>query len=82
MRKRTFTYQALFGITAYANVTLLAAWIPGLAWMAGLWKFYLIGLGLVKVGRIKASDAVICLLAAAAVMLLLISFAQPILRQR
>jgi hypothetical protein len=76
-----FTFQILFGITAYANVTLLAAWIPGMAWVAGIWKFYLIGLGMVKVGHISGLKAFFCLVAAATILLVLIYLLQPVLRQ-
>lgn len=76
-----FTFQILFGITAYANVTLLAAWIPGMAWVAGIWKFYLIGLGMVKVGHISGLKAFLCLAASATILLALIYLLQPVLKQ-
>lgn len=78
--KNTFAYKNLFGIAAYANVTLLLAWIPGLSWITGIWSFYLIGLGMVKAGRIKGWKAGICLLTALAIMLALIKLIQPLLR--
>ena len=78
--KRAFTYQALFGITAYANVTILAAWIPGMSWLTGLWKFYLIGLGMVKVGRISNLRSFGMLMATAITLLGLIGLLQSILR--
>lgn len=81
LSKNIFTYQTLFKIIAYANVTLLAAWIPGLSWMAGLWKFYLIGLGMVKVGRISGIKAFMSLVATATILLLMIHFIQSVLKQ-
>ena len=78
--KNAFTYQSLFGITAYANVVLIAAWIPGLSWVAGIWKFYLIGLGMVKMGRIKNSKAFVCVLAMASLLLTMIYLLKPILK--
>ena len=78
--KDVFTYRTLFGITAYANVTLLFSWIPVLSWIAGIWKFYLIGLGMVKVGNIKGSRAFMAILAAAAMLLILLQLSQPIIR--
>ena len=78
--KRVFTYQALFGITAYANVTILVAWIPGMSWLTGLWKFYLIGLGMVKVGRISNLRSFGMLMATAITLLGMIGLLQSILR--
>ena len=72
--KNLFTYQALLGITAYANVTLLAAWIPGVSWVTGIWTYYLIGLGMVKMGRITALRAFGTVLAAAGSLFVLIQF--------
>lgn len=77
--KDVFTYKKLFGITAYANVTLLISWIPGLAGPTEILKFFLIGLGMVKVGRISSLKAFMCLVAGAAILLFLIHFIQPIL---
>lgn len=79
--KNVFAYNKIFGITAYANVTLLISWIPGLAGPTEILKFFLIGLGMVKVGRISSLKAFMCLVATAAVLLLLIHFLQPILKQ-
>jgi len=81
LRRDVLTYRSLFVVTAYANVTLLAAWIPGVAWMAGIWKFCLIGLGLKKVGAMSGRKAFLCLLAAVAALLILIQFLRPILKQ-
>lgn len=77
--KGAYTLGGLCRITAYANVTLLAAWIPGLAGVAGIWRFYLIGVGLVKAGRVAAWRAALLLAAAAGVLLLLIGLARPVL---
>lgn len=79
--KSVFSYQRLFVITAYANVTLLITWIPGLSWITGIWKFYLIGLGMVKIGRIKGSKAFIVLVATAGILVLLIQLLIPIFKQ-
>ena len=78
--KDTFTYQKLFAVTAYANVTLLAAWIPGLAWITGIWKFYLIGLGMARTGRISGMRAFLCLLICAVILIILAHFLQPVLK--
>ncbi|UCB48904.1 MAG: YIP1 family protein [Deltaproteobacteria bacterium] len=77
--KDVFTYQSLFRITAYAQVTLLAAWVPGLSWPVGIWKFYLIGLGMVKVGTISAMKAFVSLLIMGGMFILLIQLSQPLL---
>ena len=78
--RHTFTYQALFAISSYAGVALLFAWIPGLSWVTGIWKFYLIGLGMAKAGRLSGLRVLACLAVAASVLLLLIQFLQPVLR--
>ena len=75
--KNVFTYRVLFGITAYSNITLLIAWIPGFSWLTGLWRFYLIGLGMVKLGNISPFKAVIIVAITAAVLLSFIYLLQP-----
>ena len=77
--KDVFSYNKLFGITAYANVTLLISWIPGLAGPTEVLKVFLIGLGMVKAGRISSLKAFMCLVTGAAILLLLIHFVHPIL---
>jgi len=77
--RNVFGYQVLLKITAYAQVTVLFSWIPGLGWMVGLWKFYLIGLGLVRVGQISALRAISVMLAAATLFLLAFKAVQPLL---
>jgi hypothetical protein len=74
--KNRFTFQTVFGITAYASVTLLVSWIPGTALFAGLWRFYLVGLGLVRAGRISVTRAFALILVTAAVLLLFIQWFQ------
>lgn len=75
--KNVFTYRILFGITAYSNVTLTLAWIPGISWAAGLWRFYLIGLGMVKLGKISALRACWNVVATTAILMIFIYFLQP-----
>lgn len=77
--KNAFTYQDLLKISAYAQVTLLFSWIPGIGWVAGLWRFYLIGLGMVRAGRITALKAASAILAAAAIFLVLFRVMRPLL---
>jgi hypothetical protein len=79
--KGRFSYSKLFGITAYANVTLLISWIPGLAGPTEILKFFMIGLGMVKVGQISSLKAFMCIFAGAAILLFLIHFVQPILSE-
>jgi hypothetical protein len=80
--KNRFTFQTIFGITAYASVTLLVSWIPGMALFAGLWRFYLVGLGLVRAGRISVAKALVLLLVTAAILLLVIQWFQPFQRNQ
>jgi len=75
--KGRFTFKTIFGITAYASVTLLVSWIPGTALLAGLWRFYLVGLGLVKAGRISVTRGLALILVTAVILLLAIRWFQP-----
>ena len=79
--KNLFTYKTLFGITAYANIILLFSWIPGLAGPAQILKFCLIGLGMVKIGRISYLKVFVCLLCTVMVMLFLLQTLKPFLGQ-
>ncbi len=72
--RHAFAYQAMLGITAYANVTLLLAWIPGFSWVTGIWTYSLIGLGMIKVGRITALRAFLTVLVTAGSLFVLIQF--------
>ncbi|OQX08032.1 MAG: hypothetical protein BWK80_48660 [Desulfobacteraceae bacterium IS3] len=69
-------FRTLFSITAYANVTYLFSWVPGFSWVAGLWNFYLIGVGLVKAGRISGLKAFLCILIALAILASLLQYLQ------
>jgi len=80
--KNLFTYNTLFGITAYANIILLFSWIPGVAGPAQILKFCLIGLGMVKIGRISYLKALVCLLCAGMAMLFLFQLLGPFLGQK
>jgi len=79
--KGLFTYNTLFGITAYASITLLISWIPGLAGPTEILRFCLIGIGMVKTSRISYLKAFACLLCTAATMLFLIQLFRSILGQ-
>ncbi|MFH1490308.1 MAG: YIP1 family protein [Pseudomonadota bacterium] len=74
-----FTYGMLFRVAAYANVTCLLAWIPGMAWATGIWSFYLMGLGMIKAGHIGRGRALSVILAGGGLMLLLIQIIYPVL---
>jgi len=78
--RNAFTFKTLFSITAYANVALLVAWIPGVAWMTGIWRFYLVGLGMVRAGRISALKALVSVLVTLVILLLALRLFQPMLR--
>ncbi|MBN1831536.1 MAG: YIP1 family protein [Deltaproteobacteria bacterium] len=73
--RHVFSYQTVLSITAYANATLLLAWIPGISWVTGIWTYGLIGLGMAKVGPITASMAFRIILITAGCLFLLIQFA-------
>ena len=77
-RKNGFTFRILFGITAFSNITLILAWIPGLSWVAGLWRFYLLGLGMVKLGKISGLKAFLYVAVTAAILLFIIYLLKPV----
>lgn len=77
--RNAFTYRSLLIITAYAQVTLLFSWLPGIGWVAGLWRFYLIGLGMVRWGRIPPIKAASAILGAAVIFVVLYRVARPVL---
>jgi len=80
--KKPLAYKTLFGITAYANITLLFSWIPGVAGPAQILKFCLIGLGMVKTGRISYLRAFVCLLCTGMAMLFLFQLLGSFLGQK
>ena len=80
--KNLFTYKTLFGITAYANIILLFSWIPGVTGPAQILKFCLIGLGMVKIGRISYLKSFACLLSTGMAMLFLLQLLGPFLGQK
>lgn len=63
-------------IVAYAGVSLLFAWIPGMAPFAEIYKYYLVGLGLLKTGKMSLARAIATLLATIALLWLVLYFAQ------
>jgi hypothetical protein len=72
-------YRLALGITAYANTALLFAWIPGMAPFAEIYRYYLIGVGIVKVTGLNGWKAFFVLLGTAALLLLLIYFLQMLI---
>lgn len=76
-----FDYGRLLALTAYTNVVLLFAWIPGLAPWAELLKYGLIGLGLTRVGGIGGWKAFGAVVAAAMMLVLLIYGLQHVMQR-
>lgn len=77
--KVAMVYRVALGITAYANTALLFAWIPGMGPFAELFRYYLIGVGIVQVTGLNGWKAFFVLLGMAAVLLLLIYFLQMLI---
>jgi hypothetical protein len=77
--RNAFTFRSLLIISAYGQVTLLLSWIPGIGWVAGLWRFYLVGLGMIKVARITPVKAALIILAAVVIFMVLYRVIRPIL---
>ena len=80
--RKVFTYNRLFQIAAYAQVALLIGWIPALDWLSGVWRFYLIGLGLAKNGPLNGARAAGCLIAALLLLFAVICLIKPVLSLR
>lgn len=76
-----YTFSGIFSITAYASVTLLFSWIPGIAMITGLWKFCLVGVGMARQGGIGGLKAALHVFAAATIMLLFIQLFKPLMIQ-
>jgi hypothetical protein len=72
-------YRLALGITAYANTALLFAWIPGMAPFAEIFRYYLIGVGIVKVTGLNGWKAFFVLLGMGGLLLLLIYFLQMLI---
>jgi hypothetical protein len=72
-----FSFTSLLGIMAFAGVSVLAAPIPGFSWVSGLWRFFLIGIGLAKVGRIGGYKAFGMIIALCVILLAALRFIQP-----
>ena len=75
-----YTYGLLLGVTAYANVVLLLAWIPGMAPWAEMVKYVWIGLGLVKTGGISGLKAFFAIAATAVILVMTIYLFQVLVR--
>ena len=51
--KKKYSPISILNISAYANVSLLLAWIPGISWIMGIWRLYLIGIGLYRIAPVS-----------------------------
>ena len=79
--KGTFKqFRILFNIVAYANVTFLFSWIPGISWISTLWNFYLIGIGMVKAGPVSGLKACICMITALLILVVLLQYLYPLIK--
>jgi len=76
--RNTFSFGSLMRIMAYAGVTLLVAWIPGMGWAAGIWRFCLVGLGMVKAGGISGRKAFAALACTVLTFLLMVRMLGPL----
>jgi hypothetical protein len=80
MFRGVFTFQILFHIAAYANVTYLFSWIPGITWFASLWNFYLMGIGLSKAGKISGLKAFSCIIIVLVILVAILQILHPMIR--
>ena len=67
--QKELSYAFLFSITAYASVTLLFSWIPGLSLFVGVWHYCLIGIGLTKAASLSTFKTSLLILASLSVLL-------------
>ena len=57
-RKSVMSYQKIFGIYAYASGAILViAWMPFMLWISEIWRWWLIGVGLVNGGGLNKRDS-------------------------
>ncbi|RJR23086.1 MAG: hypothetical protein C4582_05885 [Desulfobacteraceae bacterium] len=75
---RLFSFGFLISLMAYAGVTLLFAWIPGVGWISGIWMFFLVGLGMVKAGGVSPAKAFTALACTVLVFLLIVRILGPL----
>lgn len=75
-----YSYDLLLRVVAYANVALLLGWIPGLAPWTEILKYFLIGLGLVKTGRISGLKAFGAILSTAFLLVMMVYLFQFLMR--
>lgn len=50
---KKYSMISVLNISVYANITLLLAWIPGMSWIMGIWRFYMIGIGLYRIAHVS-----------------------------
>ena len=67
--QKGLSYSFLLSITAYASVTLLFSWIPGLSLFVGVWHYCLIGIGLTKAASLSTFKTSLLILASLFVLL-------------
>ena len=67
--RKELRYALLFSITAYASVTLLFSWIPGLSLFVGVWHYCLLGIGLTKAASLSTFKSSLLILASLIVLL-------------
>ena len=70
--QKELSYAFLFSITAYASVTLLFSWIPGLSLFVGVWHYCLIGMGLTKAASISTLKTSLLILTSLVILLVFI----------
>ena len=58
IRGEPIGYQKIFSVYAFAgSMPLLLSWVPGAFWITELWKWWLVGIGLVRSIRFPESQA-------------------------
>lgn len=73
LSRKSFSMRSLIVITSYAQAPLLLSWIPGTAWLLGLWKLWLVGIGLHTSGKLRFRYNLCSLFIAEGLMLLFVS---------
>ena len=72
-------YGLALAINAYANTALIFAWIPGMAPFAEIFRYYLIGVGIVKVTGLSGWKSFFVLVCMGIMLLLLIHVLQTLI---
>ena len=81
LRKSDAAYPKIFSIYAYASgAVLVVAWMPFMLWITEIWRWWLIGCGLIYGCGIKTRDAVFIISLSLLILVILFRTLLPVLK--